>query len=277
MAKLTKFAAVAAATLLALTACSSDTDKKDADSADSGDVVVLKVGASPVPHADILNFINENLAEDAGIQLEIIEYTDYVQPNVALSEGELDANFFQHLPYWEAEVDEKGYEFEHGEGVQIEPYGVYSQKIDDLADLADGGIVLVVNDPSNQARALQLLEDEGLIKLADVDNPTIYDVVDNPKNLQFMEAEAAVLPVQLPDADIAVINGNFALEHGLNPATDAIAIEDGEGNPYGNILAWNKNSDKAEAIAILEELLHSPEVADFIRESYPNGEIIPAF
>lgn len=273
--KIAKIAAAAAAAALALTGCAAG-DTPDATTAD-GEVVTLKVGASPVPHADILNFVNDNLAEDAGLKLDIVEYTDYVQPNVALSEGELDANFFQHVPYFESEVAEKGYNFEHGEGVQIEPYGIYSKQITDLKDLADGGKVLVNNDPSNQARALKLLEQEGIIGLGDAEDPTIYEIEDNPKNLEFIEAEAAVIPVQLPDVDIAVINGNYALEHGLNPAKDALAIESGKDNPYANVLAWNQDTDKADAIAKLEELLHDPKVADFIREQYPDGEIIPAF
>ncbi|WP_311478894.1 MetQ/NlpA family ABC transporter substrate-binding protein [uncultured Gulosibacter sp.] len=274
--KIAKIAAATAAAALALTGCTAGDDTSDATTAE-GEVVTLKVGASPVPHADILNFINDNLAEDAGLKLEIVEYTDYVQPNVALSEGELDANFFQHVPYFDAEVAEKGYNFEHGEGVQIEPYGIYSKQLTDLKDLPEGGKVLVNNDPSNQARALKLLEQEGIIGLGGAENPTIYEIADNPKNLKFTEAEAAVIPVQLPDVDIAVINGNYALEHDLNPAKDALALESGKDNPYANVLAWNKDADKAEAIAKLEKLLHDPKVADFIREKYPDGEIVPAF
>ncbi|MEF3323237.1 MetQ/NlpA family ABC transporter substrate-binding protein [Gulosibacter sp. GYB002] len=280
--KITKIAKIAAATAvaaLALAGCAAgDTTDATTDATTAeGGVVTLKVGASPVPHADILNFVNDNLAEDAGLKLEIVEYTDYVQPNVALSEGELDANFFQHVPYFDAEVAEKGYNFEHGEGVQIEPYGIYSKQLTDLKDIPEGGKVLVNNDPSNQARALKLLEQEGIIGLDGAENPTIYEIADNPKNLEFTEAEAAVIPVQLPDVDIAVINGNYALEHGLNPAKDALALESGKDNPYANILAWNKDAEKADAIAKLEELLHDPQVADFIREQYPDGEIIPAF
>lgn len=277
--KIAKIAAATAAAALALAGCAAgDTTEAatDATTAEGG-VVTLKVGASPVPHADILNFVNDNLAEDAGLKLEIVEYTDYVQPNVALSEGELDANFFQHVPYFDAEVAEKGYNFEHGEGVQIEPYGIYSKQLTDLKDIPEGGKVLVNNDPSNQARALKLLEQEGIIGLGGAENPTIYEIADNPKNLQFTEAEAAVIPVQLPDVDIAVINGNYALEHGLNPAKDALALESGKDNPYANVLAWNKDAEKADAIAKLEELLHDPQVADFIREQYPDGEIVPAF
>ncbi|QJC21908.1 MetQ/NlpA family ABC transporter substrate-binding protein [Arcanobacterium buesumense] len=274
--KFQKFATLAFASTLALTSCSTS-PQNNADSANDDGVVTLTVGASPVPHADILNFINDNLAEDAGIKLEIKEYTDYIQPNVALDQNELDVNFFQHLPYFDTEVAEKGYEFEHGTGIQIEPYAVFSQKIDEIKELTDQATILVNNDPSNQARALKLLEKLGLFTLADKENPTIHDLATNPHNYKVIEADPTIIPVQLPDVDIAVINGNFALDHGLNPAQDAIAIESGENNPYANILAWKKDSPKASAIAKLEKLIHDPQVADFIRQSYPNGEIIPAF
>ncbi|MFC5370279.1 MetQ/NlpA family ABC transporter substrate-binding protein [Arcanobacterium bovis] len=271
-----KIALIGAAAALALGACSS-TDTKDSKAADGDGVVTLTVGASPVPHADILRFIDEKLAKDAGIHLEIKEYTDYVQPNVALDAGELDANFFQHVPYFDAEVKEKGYKFEHGNGVHIEPYALFSKKYKRVDDIPDGARILVNNDPSNQARALRLLEQKGLIKLKDSKNPTLLDIISSPINAKVVESEAPAIPVQLPDADAAVINGNFALEAGLVPAKDALAIESGENNPYANVLAWNKDSKKAEAIAKLEKLLHSPEVAKFIKEKYPNGEIIPAF
>lgn len=277
-----KLFALAAATTLALAACSSDADTEtttDATATEGGaaEVVTLTVGASPVPHADILQFIDDNLAADAGLDLEITEYTDYVQPNVALDAGELDANFFQHVPYFDAEVAEKGYEFEHGPGVHIEPFGLYSEVVESVDELEDGAVVVVTNDPSNQARGLKLLQQEGLITLADVENPTIYDIEDNPKNLDIRESEAPAIPVQLPDVDLAVINGNFALEAGLVPSEDAIALESGVDNPYSNVLAWNAGADNLEAIQKLDELLHSPEVAQFIEDTYPNGEVVPAF
>ncbi|VEI14074.1 MetQ/NlpA family ABC transporter substrate-binding protein [Trueperella bialowiezensis] len=272
-----KIFALLAAASLALAACSSDNGDTKETTGANGDVVTLKVGASPVPHSDILQFVSDNLAADAGIKLEIKEYTDYVQPNVDLDAGDLDANFFQHINYLDTENADKGYSLEHGEGIHIEPFGLYSKVVKSASDVREGGIVVVTNDPSNQARGLKLLEQQGLIKLADVENPTIYDVVDNPKNLDIRETEAPAIPVQLPDVDLAVINGNFALEAGLVPATDAIALEDIENNPYVNVLAWNKDSDKLEAIKKLDELLRSPEVAKFIAETYPNGEVIPAF
>lgn len=274
--------ALAATATLALAACSSDDSADEettsGDNTASGEVVTLRVGASPVPHADILNFINDNLAEEAGIEIEVIEYTDYVLPNSNLDSGDLDANFFQHVPYFESDSEANGYEFERGEGVHIEPYAAYSETLDSLDDLPDGATISIVNDPSNQARALWLLEDNGVITLDDsVESPTIYDIAENPKNVEFLELEAPNLVRTLDEVDVAIINGNFALDGGLVPAEDSIAIEDGEGNPYANILAWDPTSDKLEAIQTLEELLHSQEVADFITETYPNGEVIPAF
>lgn len=271
---ITKISAALLAGALALTACSGSAEK---ESKDGEHLTKLVVGASPVPHADILKFVNDNLAKDAGIDLEIKEYTDYVQPNAALDAGELDVNFFQHLPYLEQEIKDKKYNLEGGKGIHIEPYALFSKKYKSVADIKDGETILVNNDPSNQARALKLLESQGLIELKKVDNPSLLDITGSKKNIKVVEAEAPAIPIQLPDVGAAVINGNFALEAGLVPAKEALAIEDGKDNPYANIIAWRKDSKKAEAIAILEKLLHSPEVAQFIKDKYPNGEIIPAF
>lgn len=274
----TRIFALTAAAALALAGCSgSDDAESDAPAAgDGAEVVHLKVGASPVPHADILNYIADNLAADAGLEIEVVEYSDYVLPNKNLDSGDLDANYFQHIPYLESEQETNGYDFQHGPGVHIEPFGVYSNKIEDLSELADGAKVSVVNDPSNQARALWLLEKEGVITLKDAENPTIYDIDENPHNLEFLELEAPNLVRTLDDVDIAIINGNFALEGGLVPSEDAIATESGEDNPYANVLAWKTGSEKEEAIKKLDELLHSDEVASYITEKYPNGEVVPA-
>src|SRR5690606_17024453 len=164
----TRIAALAGVAALTLAACgdAADDTTDGASPAADGEVTTIVVGASPTPHAEILEFVQDNLAEDAGFTLDIVEYTDYVQPNVQLAEGELDANFFQHLPYFEAEVEEKGYDFAHFEGVHIEPYGVYSDSVASLDELPDGAQVGVPNDPANQARALELLAAEGLFTLA---------------------------------------------------------------------------------------------------------------
>lgn len=189
---------------LLLTACGeaasedpTDTPTADAGettddaSADGGEPTTIVIGASPTPHAEILEFVEANLAADAGFTLDIVEYTDYVQPNVQLAEGVLDANFFQHLPYFETEVAEKGYDFAHFPGVHIEPYGVYSESLTSLDELPTGAQIGVPNDPSNQARALELLAAEGLFTLADVEDPTIFDLAENPKEIELVELEAA--------------------------------------------------------------------------------------
>lgn len=275
MKKIRIFSALALTASLALAGCAGTSA-----SSDNGDATTITVGASPVPHAEILKYVSDKLAKDAGITIKIKEYNDYVQPNVALQNNEIDANYFQHLPYLEAEIAEKNYTFDHGKGIHIEPYGVYSQKIKSLDELADGATVAVTNDPSNQARALELLVKNNLITLdTSKENPTIYDIKDNPKNLTFKEAEAPAVPKLLPDVDIAIINGNYALENNLKPSKDAIYLEDGANNPYSNILVWNSKADskKKDAIKKLDDLLHSDEVASYIKETWPDGEVIPAF
>ncbi len=273
--------AAVAALSLTLAACgggAAETTTPAATTSAAGEITTLTIGASPVPHAEILRYIDENLAEAAGLDLEIVEFTDYVQPNVALAEGEIDANYFQHVPYFDAEVAEKGYEFDHSVGIHIEPYAVYSEKITSLDELADGAKISVPNDPSNQTRALKLLEANGVFTLkTDVASPTIYDLADNPKNIELVELDAAQLPITLGDVDAAVINGNFALDAGLSPTNDSIAIESGEGNPYANILAYRTADASSPAIQALIALLTSEDVRAFIEETWPNGELIPAF
>ena len=283
MKRFRSLAALAAVSALTLSACgnsdSGSDSSADPSAASSAGVTKIVVGASPVPHADILNFVSENLAADAGIEIEVKEYSDYVLPNEDLQAGDIDANFFQHVPYFDEAVASKGYTFDRGEGVHIEPYGIYSNKITDLKDLPDGAKVAVTNDPSNQSRALELLVANDIITLKDVESPTIYDLDKNPKNIELVEAEAPAVPKLLPDVDIAVINGHFALDNGLVPSKDALVLESGEGNPYSNILAWNteEDADKLAAVKKLDELLHTPEVADYIKKTWPDGEVIPAF
>lgn len=274
-----KILALAASSALALTACSSSTDTdgtKEAEQSTDG-VTTLVVGASPTPHAEILTFVADNLAEEAGLKLEIKEYTDYVQPNVALDAGELDANYFQHIPYVEEEVATKGYSFEWGEGIHIEPMGIYSESYTSLDEVKDSDEVVIPNDATNGGRALKLLAAQGLIGLDEsIENPTVADIKDNPKNLKITESDAAAIPVQYGDAALGVINSNFALENGLNPAEDSIAIEDGKDNPYSNILVWSTDGKNLDAVKKLDELLHSEEVAQFIRDNF-DGVVFPAF
>ncbi|MCK9900247.1 ABC transporter [Parafrankia colletiae] len=239
----------------------------------------IRIGASPTPHAEILQFVQDELATEAGLKLDIVEYTDYIQPNVALSEGDLDANYFQHLPYYEVQVAERDYDFGHFPGIHIEPYAAYSDSVDDVADLPDGARVGITNDPSNQARALDLLVEADLITLDDTgeEDPTILDVADNPRNLEFVETDPEQLPRSLQDFDLAIINGNYALEGGLNPAADSLLIESGENNPYANFVAVRAEDVDDPRLVKLNELLHSAEVRTFITTRWPKGEVLPAF
>lgn len=241
-------------------------------------VTTLRVGASPVPHAEILEFVDTELAEAAGIDIEVVEFDDYVLPNTALAEGELDANYFQHLPYLEAQVEEQGFEFTPFEGVHIEPYGVYSSRVQSVEDLPEGGTIGITNDPGNQPRALELLVDAGLITLAETDgDPTLLDIDENPLGLEFVETAPEQLVRSLEDVDAAVINGNYALEAGLSPSEDSIHLEAGEGNPFANLLVVRTEDAEDPALATLDELLHSDEVRAFIEERWAAGEIIAAF
>ncbi|GGN42445.1 D-methionine transport system substrate-binding protein [Actinoplanes campanulatus] len=268
------FAAVlAAATLtLGLAACGSS------DSSDSADKDTLKVGVSPVPHGEILKYVSENLAAAEGLKIEIVEFNDYIQPNVALSEKQLDANYFQHIPYLEEEVASKGYKFTALEPVHIEPLGVYSKTVKTLAEVPSGGVVGVPNDPSNSGRALALLAENGLITLKDGVGvkATEKDITANPKNLQFKALEAAQLPRSLEDTAISVINGNYAIETGLKPATDALVLETGDDNPYANLVVVRTGDETDARVVKLEKLLHSAEVKKFIEDKY-QGSVLAAF
>ncbi|RIJ69763.1 ABC transporter substrate-binding protein [Nakamurella silvestris] len=248
----------------------------DAQPADLG---TIKVGASPTPHAKILEFVRDELAPAAGLKIEIVEFDDYVQPNAQLAEGGLDANYFQHLPYFTTQVAEQGYDFDHFEGVHIEPYAAYSNKIKSIDELAEGAKVGITSDPSNQARALDLLVKANLITLADTGekDATVSDIADNPKKLEFIETEPAQLPRSLEDVDLAIINGNYALEAGLNPAKDSLLLESGENNPYANFVAVRTADKTKPALVKLDELLHSAETKAFIEKTWPSGEVLPAF
>ena len=264
--------ALLTASALALTACGTDASDSTADAS-----APLRVGVSPVPHAEILQFVDDELAADAGLDLELVEFTDYVQPNVALDDGSLDANYFQHEPYLAEQESAAGYDFEAVTAVHLEPLGLYSETVTDVADLPDGAQIAIPNDPTNGARALQLLVDQGLITLADTGDAsaTVLDVEDNPKKLEFAEIEAAQLPRSLADVDAAVINGNYAIEADLSPAQDAIAAESPEDNPYANLLVVRTGDENDERVAILAELLASDEVATFIEETYA-GTVVSA-
>ena len=267
----------ALAGLLALGALVAGCSGEKKEAAQSSDKkVVLKVGATPVPHAEILNEIKPLLAKD-GIDLQIIEFTDYVKPNLSLNDKEIDANFFQHEPYLKKFAADRKLDLVNLVAVHIEPMGVYSKKLKDIKSVPDGAKVAIPNDPTNGGRALNILAKAGLIKLKDGVgiSATVGDIVENPKNLKITEAEAAMLPRTLDDVDLAVINSNFAMEAKLNPTKDALSIEPKD-SPYANIVAVRKGDENRKEIQALKKALTSPEVKKFIEEKY-KGAVIPAF
>lgn len=267
----------ALAGLLALGALVAGCSGEKKEAAQSSDKkVVLKVGATPVPHAEILNEIKPLLAKD-GIDLQIIEFTDYVKPNHSLNDKEIDANFFQHEPYLKKFAADRKLDLVNLVAVHIEPMGVYSKKLKDIKSVPDGAKVAIPNDPTNGGRALNILAKAGLIKLKDGVgiSATVGDIVENPKNLKITEAEAAMLPRTLDDVDLAVINSNFAMEAKLNPTKDALFIEPKD-SPYANIVAVRKGDENRKEIQALKKALTSPEVKKFIEEKY-KGAVIPAF
>ena len=269
---------------LSLAACGGDSaaDSGAADTGaaeeggDSGETVTLTVAASPTPHAVILEQCVPILAEQ-GIDLVINQYSDYVVPNTAVEDGDEDANYFQHLPYLEEFNETRGTHLVSVAGVHIEPMGIYAGKTASLDELADGAVIGIPNDPTNEGRALLLLEAQGLITLDDSSNLTATpnNIVDNPKNLEFQELEAATIPSVLADVDLAIINSNYALGADLNPTTDALAIESSD-SPYVNVLVVKEGNENNEAVQALVEALHSDTIRDFITESY-GGAVVPAF
>ena len=271
--------AAASSIALALSACGGGSSQSGDSASGSEATGTLVVGASPSPHAKILKFVQDNLAEKAGLKLDIKEYTDYIQPNVALNDGSLDANYFQTVPYLENQEKESGYDFTAGEGIHLEPLGIFSEKIKDLKDFPDGGTIGIISDVTNQSRALALLAKEGFVELPAGDADANVNTVKKLKNFEFKEVEGAQLVRSLADVDIAAINGNFAQEGGLSLANDAIATESPENNPAVNVLVWKSDASgaKLEEIKKLDELLHSTEVKDYIEKTWSDGSVIPAF
>ncbi|MDO5662835.1 MAG: MetQ/NlpA family ABC transporter substrate-binding protein [Brachybacterium sp.] len=273
----TLFASGAGIAALSLAACGGGDEEPLAE---ENGVTTIRIAATPVPHMQILEFVRDNLAEDAGLELELNEQTEYPIPNRLLSDGQVDANYFQHMPYLETEMEENGYDLHAFEGVHIEPLGVYSEDLTSLDELADGAEIGIPNDPTNRGRALQLLADNGVITLedgVDVTAATTDDITDNPNNLTFSEVDAALLPRTLGDFAAGVINGNYAIEAGLTPSEDALVLEDGEDNPYANMLVVRTEDAENEALVQLDELLHSEDVRQYIEETFRDGAVIPAF
>ncbi|MFG2407406.1 MetQ/NlpA family ABC transporter substrate-binding protein [Streptomyces brevispora] len=277
--KITAAAAATAALAFGLTACGTDSDpaSKSDTGAKADTSKALVVAASPTPHADILNFVKKNLAEKAGLKLEVKEFTDYVLPNTATETGQVDVNFFQHQPYLDDFNTKNNTHLVSVGTVHLEPLGFYSKKVKDLGDIKSGQTIAVPNDTTNEGRALQLLAANGLITLKDGvgTSAKLSDITDK-KGLKFKELEAATVPRALNDVDAAVINGNYAIEAKLKPSTDALALEKADGNPYANILAVKKGNEQDARVQKLVKLLHSDEVKKFIEDSY-QGSVIPAF
>ncbi|MDR1904269.1 MAG: MetQ/NlpA family ABC transporter substrate-binding protein [Treponema sp.] len=246
--------------------------KKDS----AGGAQVLKVGATPVPHAELLNLVKSDLAAQ-GIDLQVVEFTDYVTPNLSLDAGDLDANFFQHVPYLESFSAERKLDLVSVFGVHVEPLGLYSRSLKNISELQNGASVAIPDDPTNRGRALLLLQANGIITLAPSAGieGTLADIRSNPKNLRFHELEAPQLPRALGDVDAAVINGNYALDAGLNPVSDSLILE-GAQSPYVNIVVVKRGNEQDPRILALAAALRSQKVKDYILANY-NGGVVPAF
>ncbi|WP_116245284.1 MetQ/NlpA family ABC transporter substrate-binding protein [Nocardiopsis sp. FIRDI 009] len=267
----------AAAVTLALAACGAPSEQAASEAAEAG---ALRIGVSPVPHGDILAFIDENLAEEAGLDLRIEEISDYNTPNAALAEGELDANYFQHRAFL-AEWQENGpdAEFAYVTDVHIERLGLYSESVESLEDLPEGAEIAVPNDPANLNRALRVLEAEGLVEIDPEagETATEKDITDNPEDLVVTPLEAAQLPRSIADVDAAIVNGNYAIEAGLTEDANVLAWEpEGEDyvETYANGLVTLAENAEDERILQLVELLHDERVLDYIERTW-QGVVLP--
>ncbi|MDN3022326.1 MetQ/NlpA family ABC transporter substrate-binding protein [Streptomyces sp. S.PB5] len=273
-AKLTTAVLAVGALTFGLTACGSENDS--AGSSDTSGPLV--VAASPVPHAEILTYVKDNLAKKAGLDLEVKEFTDYVTPNTATEDGSVDANYFQNQPYLDDFNKKNGTHIVPVVTVHLEPLGLYSNSVKSADALKSGATIAVPNDSVNEARALKLLDAGGIITLKDGvgNDATPADIAKNPKNLKFKELEAAQTPRSLDDVDAAVINGNYAIEADLSPAKDALVLESAKDNPYGNFLAVKDGNEDDPRVKKLAQLLTSDEVKKFIEDKY-DGSVIPSF
>ncbi|MGW1158294.1 MetQ/NlpA family ABC transporter substrate-binding protein [Streptomyces sp. NPDC002513] len=273
-AKITTAVLAAGALALGLSACGSG--KSSSSAADAGGPLV--VAASPTPHAEILDFVKNNLAKKAGLDLQVKEFTDYITPNTATEDGSVGANYFQNQPYLDDFNTKRGTHIVPVVTVHLEPLGLYSHKVKSADALKSGATIAVPNDSVNEARALKLLASKGLITLKDGagSEATPQDISKNPKDLKFKEVEAAQTPRSLDDVDAAVINGNYAISAGLKPAEDALVLESAKNNPYGNFLAVKKGNENDPRVKKLAKLLTSPEVKKFIEDKY-QGSVIASF
>lgn len=277
MQKLFKFAL--AFGLLAFIGCGDTADKKGGEanaSANNASAAsqTITVGATPVPHAEILEFVKTDLANE-GFELVVKEFNDYVQPNLATDSGELDANFFQHIPYLEEFNKNKGTALVSVAGIHLEPMGVYSRKHSSFTIVSDGVSIAVPNDPTNESRALDIIAKTGVVTFKESALKTPLDIVSNPKNIVFKELEAAQMPRALDDTDFAVINSNFAMAAGLKPTEDSLVMED-KSSPYVNVLVVKAGNEESAKTKALIKALQSEKVKAFIDEKY-QGAVVPAF
>ena len=269
-------AGLGVAAALVLSACSSGSA---GSSSSSNGATTITVAASPSPHAKILKYIQDNLAKDAGININIKEFTDYDLPNRALDQGEVDATYHQTVPYLEKAEQQFNYDFTPGKGIHLEPLAIYSSKHKSLDELPEkGGIIGVISDVTNQERALRLLAANGFVEIPASGDVNVY-TVKKLKNFDFKEIDGPILVSNLGETDYSVINGNFAQEGGLAPSRDGLAVESPENNPSVNVLVWKTSvsGDKAEAVKKLDELLHSDQVKKYIEDTWKDGSVIPAF
>ncbi|HLS17314.1 MAG TPA: MetQ/NlpA family ABC transporter substrate-binding protein [Paenalcaligenes sp.] len=236
----------------------------------------IKMGVTPGPHAEIMEVV-QGIAAEQGLEIEILEFSDYVQPNAALEAGDLDANSYQHEPYLQQQIQDRGYRLVSAAPTVIYPLGLYSNKVEAIDTVEDGASIAIPNDPSNGGRALMLLEDSGLLSLKEGvgAEATLLDVVDNPKNLRIVELDAAQLPRSLDDVALAAINTNFAMEAGLVPVEDALVLESSD-SPYANLIVVREEDKDAEWVKTLIDSYHTPEVKEFILENF-EGSLIPVW
>lgn len=269
------------AVALALTACGS---KGSADGSVKGievkdGVATITIGATPQPHVTILQWVQDNLAAGAGLSLDIKEIDDYQTPNTSLDDGSLAANFYQTPNFLKQQIEEKGYDFVSIADVHIEPMGIYTSKgYTSVDQAASGGTVVLNSDPANTARGLKLLQTAGLITLdPSVEIPSDLDVTANPKNLKLATVDGAQVAASMADAELAVINGNYALQAGLVPSRDALVLEPGEHSPYANELVVRTADKGNEHLVKLAGLMNSPELKAYIEQTWTDGSVIPAF
>lgn len=269
MKKILSLALIVVLSLSFLVGCSSD-------AGNSGDLEKIKIGVTPEPHRKLVELVIDDLKEQ-GVDVEVVEFTDYITPNTTLADGEIDANFFQHTPYFEDFIEKQELDLVSIGTVHVEPMALYSNSSKSIEELKDNAEVAIPNDSVNGGRALLLLQANGLIKLDESAGieATEKDIIDNPKNLKIKALEAAFLPRALDDVDAAVINGNYALEAGLNPLKDGLIIEGGE-SPYANIVVVRKGEESEEKFTKLLKALQSEKLKTYIEEKY-EGSVVPAF